>query len=213
MSYTPPVTKDDVFFYGSDGFYVEVSENGQYPRHRHSRAEPFRLYALLTYKDQGPILTKKGVPAKRQPPKYQDESSHFYCAQLIHYGLKPLKTKVAAKKSLLAAFGTSKVLRVPKEMVKLEKELKVMYERNNAEAKKKREKEKREQEKAEAKRLIELRKKQEAIKKDFLAAAKGKSKAVAGSKKRKAPDDESQPGPSKKKKNKGSKLKVCTTIV
>ena len=120
---------------------------------------------------------------------------------------------MVAKKSLLAAFGTSKVLRVPKEMLKLEKELKVMYERNNAEAKKKREKEKREQEKAEAKRLIELRKKQEAIKKDFLAAAKGKSKAVAGSKKRKAPDDESQPGPSKKKKNKGSKLKVCTTIV
>ncbi|KAK7691532.1 hypothetical protein QCA50_004931 [Cerrena zonata] len=197
-SYAAPVTKDNVFFY-SDELYVEVTDGGPYSRHRYGRASPSRLYDLLTYEDRGPVLTKKGVPAKRQP-FHKDETGHFYCAQLLHYGLKPLKTKAAAKKHLLAAFGSDQTLRVPDHIVQLENELKDLYARSNAQAKIRYENEKREREIAEKKRWEDLRKKQERIEADVVAASKPNVQAT--SKKRKSQNDgNSNPSKGRKKKN------------
>lgn len=202
--YARPVSKDDVFFYDfSSGLYVEVADGDSYTKHRHPRADPSRLYDLLTYEDKGPVLTKKGVPAKRQPPKHKDEPGHFYCAQLLHYGLKPLKTKAAAKKHLLAAFGPGNTLGIPDNIVRLEKELKALYEQRNAQAKAQYEKEKIEREIAETKRHEVVRKKQEAIKASVIAASG--DTGGAGSKKRKSQNN-GNAGPSKSKKKKGSNV-------
>lgn len=124
-----PITRDGVFFCSSavsdTGFYVEVEDG--YQKHRHARSEPGRLFMLLTYTPPPPVLTKAGDVAKRQPPPHKDEPWHFYCAQLLHYGLKPLKTKAAAKNHLLAAFGTGRDLAVPEWIIQLKAELQEEY--------------------------------------------------------------------------------------
>jgi hypothetical protein len=119
-----PVSRDG-FFYAGHGLYVQ-SEGAL--MHRHHRRDAASLHALLTYvPPAGPLLTKKGEVAKRQPRPYKDEPGHFYVAQLALYGLKPLKTKDAAKKNLLLAFKGGKTLEVPDRLVQLERELKVEY--------------------------------------------------------------------------------------
>ena len=57
-------------------------------------------------------------------PTQKDETGAFYIAQMIHYGLRPLKSKLAAKKASLEAFGDKKTLRVPKRLLGLEEDLK-----------------------------------------------------------------------------------------
>ena len=131
--YAQPVVRDN-FSYHGNSFYVTVDGN------RHERADAPYLYRLLTYTEPtAPVLTKAGYVAKRQPPPHKDPPGHFYCAQLIHYGLKPLKTKEPAKKKLLEAFGgkpNNPTLPVPKENVKLEETLRKQYLRANEIAKK-----------------------------------------------------------------------------
>lgn len=131
LKYAPPVSQDG-FFHIGDSFYVEVD------RHRHTRLDSAALYALLTYTEPPPLLTKAGKVAKRQPLPHKDSPDHFYFAQLAHYGLKPLKTKSAAKTHLLAAFDPStKTLSAPKYILDLEKSLEEQYTQANAIAAKK----------------------------------------------------------------------------
>lgn len=113
-----PAHKDG-FFYDGHTFYVELDG-----KHRHPRRDASSLHALVTYvPPTGPLLTKKGQVAKRQPPPFKDEPAHFYTAQMHHYGLPPMKTRDVAKKRLLAAFNGGKTLIVPEHILQLEKDL------------------------------------------------------------------------------------------
>ena len=113
---TPAITRNG-FSFKDDKFYVKVGYN------RHTRKDAAELYALLTYTPPPPALTKAGKVAKRQPKDtHKDEEAHFYEAQLVHYGMKPLKTREPAKKRLLAGFSgaNGKSLEVPKAILDLE---------------------------------------------------------------------------------------------
>jgi hypothetical protein len=128
-TYMIPVTRDDVFFYSDSRGLVVMLDGRSY-----SRADPGHLHGLLTWVDPGPVLTKKGVPRKRQPPPHQDETTAYYRAQLMHFGLKPLETKPAAKSALLAAFGDGQDLKVTEQVQKLEDELRTLWHAKNEEA-------------------------------------------------------------------------------
>ncbi|TFK43970.1 hypothetical protein BDQ12DRAFT_731924 [Crucibulum laeve] len=131
--YAPAVSTGG-FFYRGRSFYVGVDG------FQHGRADPADLHALLTYTPPPPVLTKAGKVAKRQPVNtHKEKEAHFYCAQLLHYGLKPLKTREPAKKKLLAAFEASggKTLAVPPQILELEKTLKEQWKAANSMAKKK----------------------------------------------------------------------------
>ena len=97
---------------------------------KHRRCPATHLYDLLTHIEEGPRFKKNGQLHAHQSAPHKDQTAGFYEAQLVHYGLKPLKTKAAAKHALLAAFkGDKKGLKVPPEFVKLEKEMAVLYEK------------------------------------------------------------------------------------
>lgn len=132
--YAAPVARNG-FYCSGRSFYVEIE------RYRHERESPGSLYNLLTYTQPPPLLTKAGKVAKRQPLPHKDQPGHFYCAQLLHYGLKPLKTKEAAKKQLLAAYAAKGTLIVPEEILKLEDTLRKEYDQANERAKEKYEEE------------------------------------------------------------------------
>ncbi|KZO96512.1 hypothetical protein CALVIDRAFT_563983 [Calocera viscosa TUFC12733] len=116
----PPITRDNTFYCcdasSETGFYIELTGDAN-KRHCHIRAPPSRLRVLLL----------------EQTPQTKDESDHFYTAQLMHYGLKPLKTKAAAKKSLVAALENGKLL-VPGHLEQLRRELQAEYAKLYAEA-------------------------------------------------------------------------------
>ncbi|KAG5652277.1 hypothetical protein H0H81_005589 [Sphagnurus paluster] len=117
----------DSFTYDGSSFYVEVDQ------HRHPRASPTSLHALLTYVDPAPLLTKKGTVAKRQPKSHPDPPAHYYQAQCIHHGLHAYKQRPAAKKHLLAAFESGKgTIIVPERVQALEKEMMAEYEAAHA---------------------------------------------------------------------------------
>lgn len=177
----PSVTRDNVLFYDYTGLHV--IQNNQ----RYTRASDSHLYDLLTWTDKGPVLTKKGVPAKRQPRPHKDETAAYYIAQLILYGLQPMKTKPAAKKALLAAFGSGKSLKVPENIITLEKELKGMWRVESEKAQVRYEQEKKEREKLELERRAEQRRKRAAILAEF--GEDECSLRTASSRKRKATDD------------------------
>lgn len=105
---------------------------------RYERATPGRLHALLTYTP--PRLRSRAgqlLPKDEQDPIEKDESQSFYCAQLIHYGLKPYKTKVAAKKALLKAWDDQgRTLVVPDEIQTTEREMRVEFWANNDQVRK-----------------------------------------------------------------------------
>jgi hypothetical protein len=130
MSCARPVVHEP-FSYSGSRFYVTIDG------HDHERADPQTLHQLLTYTEPDPVYTKAGNLAKRQPPPHQDSPWHFYTAQLVHYGLKPLKTKDAAKRNLLAAFGADRCLSVPDRILELEERLEREYQQANKVAKKK----------------------------------------------------------------------------
>ncbi|VDB97876.1 unnamed protein product [Peniophora sp. CBMAI 1063] len=182
-SYAGPVTRDDIFFYNyHTGFYVMQD------RERYIRAEPSKLYELLTWVDKGPALTKKGAPRKRQPPPHWDESVAYYTAQALHYGLKPKKTKEETKKTLLDAFKGGKSLQVPEKILALEKELRKLWQDEDKKARARYEQEEREREEAEEKKRVEDRRRHEEILAEFEKSAAPTPKA-ATSRKRKATDD------------------------
>jgi hypothetical protein len=84
------------------------------------------------YVESEVALKKNGQLKARQPTPHKDQSTAFYQAQLEHYGLKPLKTKAAAKHALLVASkGDKKGLRVPDAILKLEKGMAALFERKN----------------------------------------------------------------------------------
>ncbi|KAG6836089.1 hypothetical protein H0H93_011501 [Arthromyces matolae] len=115
------ITRDG-FTYNGTTFCVEVDH------HRHPRCESADLYALLTWTDPGPRLTKAGKVAKKQPEPHKDNPLHFYEAQCLHYGLKQYKTRPAAKKHLLEAFDVkTKIISVPTRIIALEKAMKEEY--------------------------------------------------------------------------------------
>ena len=124
--YASPVSSTP-FKYTTEDFWVEVE--GQ----RFNRHDPSSLYDLLTYVDPGPAYTKKGKLRVHQPIPHKDKTQSFYVAQLYHYGLRPRKTKQAAKNALLAAFkNQGSTLTVPENIRKIEKELADKYRAKNA---------------------------------------------------------------------------------
>lgn len=146
--YIPPVERFP-FQYTGQAFNVLLDKS----QDLHSRASPGVLHALLTYAPSGPVLTKAGVPRAHQPPVQKDQSESFYCAQLVHYGLKPLATKAAAKKALFKAWDDQRgTLVVPAHIAKLEAQLTGQFWRANEIGRVKRQKET-EAEKAKAKEM------------------------------------------------------------
>ncbi|KAF9031016.1 hypothetical protein BDZ89DRAFT_1064350 [Hymenopellis radicata] len=119
-----PVSRDGFSFDGRE-LSVVVENN------RHTRCDSVSLHALLTHQDPPPVMTKAGKPAKRQPPPFVDRPGHFYCAQLLHYGLKPLKTKDSAKKRLLESYNSDRQLHVPTAIVQLEQKLRADFKKIN----------------------------------------------------------------------------------
>ncbi|KIJ45162.1 hypothetical protein M422DRAFT_251351 [Sphaerobolus stellatus SS14] len=118
--FASPVYREG-FSYGPAGFYVEVGG------HRHSRSSLGTLHLLLTYREPSPVFNKDGRLSKRQPIARKDNPAHFYCAQLLHYGMKPFKTRSAAKQHLLTAVRAN-TLHVPSTILALETTLKDEYE-------------------------------------------------------------------------------------
>jgi hypothetical protein len=183
-TYIPPVTRDDVFFYdGSSDLFVKLDGRN------YRRADPRHLHGLLTWVDPGPVLTKKGVPRKRQPSPHRDETTAYYRAQLLLFGLKPLKTKPAAKSALLAAFRDGQDLKVPEQLQKLEDELSTLWHAENEKARIRYEEKKKEEERKRQERQKELGRRHEAI----LAEVGEENGSIAleatSSRKRKATND------------------------
>lgn len=109
-----------LFNFNGTTFVVEVNGK-EFPR-EDSRS----LYGLLTHQepDSGGVVTKAGAV---QSSTFKDKSVDFYRAQLLHYACRDRKTKDAAKKELLKAFGDKKRLPIPPDLIAYEKELKDRY--------------------------------------------------------------------------------------
>ena len=198
-----PVSHDGVFFYHDfGGLFVKVDGR------RYRRDDPARLHGLLTWVDKGPVLTKKGVPRKRQPPPHQDESDAYYTAQLMHLDLKPLKSKAAAKKALLAMFGNGHDIKVPERLQKLEEDLRNLWDTENEKARIRYEQELEAKDKEEEERLAERRRAHEAILADVDEEDIASQAPTAG--KRKATSNGG--GVKKKAKASGSDRKVSWHI-
>ncbi|KAJ7112427.1 hypothetical protein C8R43DRAFT_1040722 [Mycena crocata] len=161
--YAEPIRRDGFLYYGND-FYVTV----QGSRSRMSRTDSTRLHSLLTYTAPPPVLTKAGKVAKRQPRPHQDESEEFYLSQVAHYGLQPVKTKEAAKRALLSAFGSKKTLQVPAKILKLEEEMREEYRVANKVAKAKYLENQRQEEKKEEEKRNKRKRERDAIMENFL---------------------------------------------
>lgn len=110
MTMVPPALSRDGFIFNGQ-FCVDVDGN------LHKREDPATLYVLL---NAVPPTTKDGKTARK--PANSDREAHFYTAQLLHYGLPSLKTRDAAKKKLLTAFGgaNGRTLNVPPHILALE---------------------------------------------------------------------------------------------
>jgi hypothetical protein len=143
---------------------------------RHLREPGDKLFALLTWQDTGPALRKDGKPKVHQPPKHKDPNDAFYHAQCVHYGLKPLKTKSAAKKELLKAWerGGRKFV-VPDHILRVEGELKEAFKVANFVAKEKYEEDEKVRLEAERKQQLKRKREDEKLLTE-IAAAQEKSK-------------------------------------
>ena len=118
MSFAAPVSKDG-FHYNGD-LWVEVGGG----LHRHKRASTAELINLLR-------PDKKSKTANKSPAN-GDNVGHWWEAQLKHYGLLPSKTKAVAKVRLLDALN-AKSLHIPKNILKIEDNLRKEF--NTAERK------------------------------------------------------------------------------
>lgn len=115
MALAAPVVKDGFSFAG-DSLFVEVSNMS-----RHRRANVPELRAILR-------------PSNTADHKLEDPVGHWWEAQLLHYGLKPSKTKAVAKTRLLDALNKG-TLAVPDHIAKLEAEMKKQWSKKEREAK------------------------------------------------------------------------------
>ena len=88
---------------------------------RHRRATVPELRAILR-------------PSDTTDHKLEDPVGHWWEAQLLHYGLKPSKTKAVAKTRLLDALNKG-TLGVPDHIAKLEAEMKRQWSKKEREAK------------------------------------------------------------------------------
>jgi hypothetical protein len=157
---------DEVAFTFNYVLLAEVSNHS-----RHPRATVPELRSILRPTDT----------ADHEPDSHV---SHWWEAQLLHYGLRPSKTKAVAKTRLLDALNQG-TLAVPRDIVKLEAELKKQWAKKEREAK------------------AELKKGQSATTKT--KATKSATQAsVAKVSKRKAPQDEDAPASKPAKKAKAS---------
>ncbi len=111
MALAPPAIKDG-FSYAVD-FFAEASG---YNRHRRATVPELKAHF-------------------KAPGKANDRPAHWYEAQLLHYGLKPSKTKGTAQMRLFEAV-TQGNLTVPSHILKLEAELKKDWNKREREAKK-----------------------------------------------------------------------------
>jgi hypothetical protein len=115
MAHTAPIDKN--LFTFNHVFLVEVSNQS-----RHPRASVPELRGILH-------------PADATDRKLEDRVGHWWEAQLLHYGLRPSKTKAVAKTRLLDVLNHG-TLEVPRDIVKLEVELKKKWAKGARGAKK-----------------------------------------------------------------------------
>ena len=115
MSFAAPVANGK-FSFSVDSFYVETSGHNL-----HRRATVPELQTLFQ-----PAAAGAAAPA--------DPVGHWYEAQLLHYGIAPSKNKAVAKMRLLDAVRGGG-LAVPKDIAKIETDLKKEWKRKDKEAK------------------------------------------------------------------------------
>ncbi|KAK1043496.1 hypothetical protein LTR74_018422 [Friedmanniomyces endolithicus] len=118
MSLTPPV-ENNGFAYAGDAFYAQASDH-----HRHRRATLLELKQLFQ-------------PAPGTMSNIKDPPAHWYECQLIHYGLRPSKTKSVAKLRLLDAFNEGSTV-VPQSLQNLETELRKQWNKIERQTRKER---------------------------------------------------------------------------
>ena len=111
MVLAAPVEKDG-FSYAAGDFYAEASGHN-----RHRRATIPELRALF----------KNSTDAKDNP-------AHWYEAQLLHYGLRPSKTKGTAKMRPFEATSAGNLV-VPAHIARIETDLKKEWSKRDREAK------------------------------------------------------------------------------
>lgn len=108
-----------------------------YDGYRHPRMNAIELYENLKDNPPSPVMpdgTRKRALIKRRNNHWHAlYQPHFYSAQLLHYGLQPVKSKTSAKERLLAAFGgpDGKTLEVPPAIFQLEEKLRAQWHVSN----------------------------------------------------------------------------------
>ena len=115
MSFAAPVANGK-FSFSVDSFYVETSGHNL-----HRRATVPELQTLF----------QPAAAGAAAPP---DPVGHWYEAQLLHYGIAPSKNKAVAKMRLLDAVRGGG-LAVPKDISKIEADLKKEWKKKDKEAK------------------------------------------------------------------------------
>ena len=119
------LSAQDKFVFDADGFQVRLPNPA-------SKDEPYLLYhralvsELRPHVLPMPRLTRGGNISSHQPEPAKEQPYTYYLAQLIHYGLDFEWSKDTAKLSLAKAI-LAQTLRVPKDLIKLEKRLKVLW--------------------------------------------------------------------------------------
>ena len=111
----PALIDKDVFTFN----YVLLAEVSN--RSRHPRATVPELRAILR-------------PTDAADHEVDNHVSHWWEAQLLHYGLRPSKAKAVAKTRLLDALNQG-TLAVPRDIIKIEAELKKQWAKTEREAK------------------------------------------------------------------------------
>ena len=116
MSFAAPVANGK-FSFSVDSFYVETSGHN--------------LHRRATVPELQTLFQPAGAGAAAAPP---DPVGHWYEAQLLHYGIAPSKNKAVAKMRLLDAVRGGG-LAVPKDIAKIETDLKKEWKRKDKDAK------------------------------------------------------------------------------
>ncbi|KAK8175679.1 hypothetical protein IWX90DRAFT_118580 [Phyllosticta citrichinensis] len=114
-NFAPPICRDGFVYHGQ--LFADVGNLNRHPR--------------ASIQDLNDLL-RPSKPAKDGQSK--DQVGHWYFAQLRHYGLPTTKDKNAAKVRLLNALNGGQ-LQVPKDVKKLESQLKKEYDASNKKAK------------------------------------------------------------------------------
>ncbi|KAK7542621.1 uncharacterized protein J3D65DRAFT_222753 [Phyllosticta citribraziliensis] len=114
-NFAPPICRDGFVYHGQ--LFADVGNLNRHPR--------------ASIQDLNDLL-RPNKPAK--DGQSRDQVGHWYFAQLRHYGLPTTKDKNAAKVRLLNALNGGQ-LQVPKDVKKLESQLKKEYDASNKKAK------------------------------------------------------------------------------